>query len=138
MSSEDLHAPRSRLTSETLTHHYGIVSLKEELDAVDWYRQRAEDCDDDALKRILLHNMREEMEHSCMILEWLRRNVPEWAEQMDAYFYSKASITEVEEAETGESGGLPRDETDTAATPVESAVEAVHRFTVGSLKDRGE
>jgi len=138
MSSEELHAPRSRLTPETLTHHDGIVSLKEELDAVDWYRQRAEDCDDDALKNILLHNMHEEIEHSCMILEWLRRSVPDWAEQMDAYLYSKASITEIEEAETGKSGGKPRDETDTTGTSAETAVEPAHRFTVGSLKDHGD
>jgi uncharacterized protein len=137
MSSEDLHAPRSRLTAETLTHHHAIVSLKEEIDAVDWYRQRAEDCDDEALKSILLHNMREEIEHSCMILEWLRRSVPEWTEQMDAYLYSKASITEVEEAETGKSGSEPRDETGTTGTPTETAVESAHRFTVGSLKDHG-
>ena len=133
MSSEDLHAPKCRLTPQTLTHHHAIVSLKEELDAVDWYRQRAEDCDDNSLKSILLHNMREEIEHSCMILEWLRRSVPEWTEQMDVYVYSKAPITEVEEAETGETGGGPPEETTAAGTPAESA----HRFTVGSLKDDG-
>ena len=134
MSSEDLHAPRSRLTSDTLTHHHAIVSLKEELDAVDWYRQRAEDCIDDALKSILLHNMREEIEHSCMILEWLRRNVPDWTKQMDVYLYSKAPIAEVEDAETGETGGESRDETDTTGT----AAKTAPRFTVGSLKDNGE
>ena len=46
----------------------------EELEAVDWYRQRADDCDDEALRDILLHNMREEMEHASMVLEWIRRN----------------------------------------------------------------
>jgi hypothetical protein len=56
---------------------------------------------------------------------------------MDAYLYSKASITEVEEAETGKSGSKPRDETGTTGTPAETAVESAHRFTVGSLKDHG-
>jgi uncharacterized protein len=135
MSSEDLHAPRSRLTAETLTHHHAIVSLKEEIDAVDWYRQRAEDCDDETLKSVLLHNMREEIEHSCMILEWLRRSVPEWAEHLDAYLYSEAPITEVEEAETGKADGEPRNETDTSGTTAETAVEAAYRLTVGSLRD---
>jgi hypothetical protein len=43
MSSENLHAPRERLSQETLNLHFAIVSLMEELDAIDWYRQRADD-----------------------------------------------------------------------------------------------
>lgn len=66
MSSEGLHAPRDRLTKETPAHHQAITSVMEELEAVDWYRQRADDCDDKALKEILLHNMREEIEHAAM------------------------------------------------------------------------
>jgi uncharacterized protein len=38
MSSEDLHAPRERLTEQTLAAHHAIVSLMEELQAMDWYR----------------------------------------------------------------------------------------------------
>ena len=104
MSSEALHAPRDRLSRSTITHHQAIVSLVEELEAADWYRQRADDCEDPALKEILLHNMREEMEHACMILEWLRRNEPIWSEAMDTYLYTEAPITEVEEEETGGGG----------------------------------
>jgi hypothetical protein len=74
MASDTLHAPRERLTKETLSLHHAIVSLMEEMEAVDWYRQRADDCEDAALKDILLHNMREEMEHAAMVLEWIRRN----------------------------------------------------------------
>jgi hypothetical protein len=65
MSSEDLHAPRERLRPKTLAMHQAIVSLMEELEAADWYQQRADDCDDAALKAILLHNMREEIEHAA-------------------------------------------------------------------------
>ena len=88
MSSENLHAPRERLSRATLNHHQAIVSVMEEMDAVDWYRQRAEDTEDAALREVLLHNMREEVEHACMILEWLRRNDPEWSKQMDTYLYT--------------------------------------------------
>jgi uncharacterized protein len=73
MSSENLHAPRERLSQETLNLHFAIVSLMEELDAIDWYRQRADDAEDETLKQLLLHNMREEMEHASMLLEWIRR-----------------------------------------------------------------
>lgn len=80
-SSSSLHAPRERLSTETLHLHHAIVSVMEELEAVDWYRQRADDCDDPDLKEILLHNMREEMEHAAMVLEWMRRN----SEDFDGY-----------------------------------------------------
>jgi hypothetical protein len=92
MSSEGLHAPRERLTKETLSTHQAIVSLMEELEAVDWYRQRADDCDDKVLKDILLHNMREEMEHACMVLEWLRRNNKDMAAMMDEFLYREGEI----------------------------------------------
>ena len=92
MSSEGLHAPRERLSKETLSLHHAIVSLIEELEAVDWYRQRADDCDDKVLKGILLHNMREEMEHACMVLEWLRRNSTDFSGQMDAFLYREGEI----------------------------------------------
>ena len=51
MSSEGLHAPRERLSAKTISLHQAITSLIEELEAVDWYRQRADDCDDPELKR---------------------------------------------------------------------------------------
>lgn len=101
MSSENLHAPRERLKKETLTRHHAIVSLMEELEASDWYQQRADDCSDKSLREILLHNMREEIEHACMVIEWLRRNDREWARQLDTYLYSKAPITKVEEEAEG-------------------------------------
>lgn len=107
MSSETLHALRERLSRATLDHHQAVVSLTEELEAADWYRQRADDCDEAALKEILLHNMREEIEHACMLLEWLRRNVPDWAAEMDSYLYSTAPITNVEESVERAAGNRP-------------------------------
>ena len=92
MSSEGLHAPRERLGAETLSLHQAIASLIEELEAVDWYRQRADDCDDAVLKEILLHNMREEMEHACMVLEWIRRNNKDFAGMMKEFLYREGDI----------------------------------------------
>ena len=92
MSSEGLHAPRERLSKETLSMHHAIVSLMEEMEAVDWYRQRADDCEDDALREILLHNMREEMEHAAMVLEWLRRNSEDFAAQLKEFLFSEGEI----------------------------------------------
>ena len=97
MSSEGLHVPREKLQGKTLNLHYAITSLIEELEAVDWYRQRADDCDDKELKAILLHNAREEIEHASMALEWIRRADPEFNEQLKEYLFTKGSITEHEE-----------------------------------------
>ena len=93
MSSEGLHAPRERLSKETISMHQALTSLIEELEAVDWYRQRADDCDDKALKEILLHNMREEMEHACMALEWIRRNNEDFAKELKENLFKEGEIT---------------------------------------------
>ena len=92
MSSEDLHAPRERLSDQTMAAHQAIVSLMEELQAIDWYRQRADDCDDVQLKEVLVHNMNDEMEHAAMLIEWLRRNVGEFAAQLDKFLGVDGSI----------------------------------------------
>jgi hypothetical protein len=91
-SSMSLHAPRERLSKETIHLHHAIVSLMEELEAVDWYRQRADDCDDPALKEILLHNMREEMEHASMVLEWIRRNDKDFEKELKDYLFTEGDI----------------------------------------------
>ncbi|MFE8071063.1 ferritin [Marinobacteraceae bacterium S3BR75-40.1] len=92
MSSENLHAPRERLSKDTLHLHHAIVSLMEEMEAVDWYRQRADDCDDKALKEILLHNMREEMEHAAMVLEWIRRNNKDFDGFLREFLFTEGDI----------------------------------------------
>jgi len=97
MSSEGLHVPREKLSKHTLELHYAIASLMEEFEAVDWYRQRADDTQDEELKKILLHNAREEMEHACMVLEWIRRNDAEFDRQLREYLFKDGSITEHEE-----------------------------------------
>lgn len=92
MASDALHAPRERLTKKTLALHQAISSLIEELEAVDWYRQRADDCEDADLKAILLHNMREEMEHASMVLEWIRRNDKDFAKELDDNLFKDGPI----------------------------------------------
>ena len=93
MASDSLHAPRERLSKETLHMHHAIVSLMEEMEAVDWYRQRADDCEDEELKEILLHNMREEMEHACMVIEWLRRNNDDFAKELKDNLFKDGPIS---------------------------------------------
>ena len=102
MSSEALHVAREKLSRKTLDMHYAITSLMEEFEAVDWYRQRADDTEDTELKKILLHNAREELEHASMVLEWMRRNDDELNAQLREYLFKDGSIAGHEEEATTE------------------------------------
>ncbi|HMB16557.1 MAG TPA: encapsulin-associated ferritin-like protein [Pelovirga sp.] len=73
MANEGYHEPVAELSNETRDMHRAIVSLMEELEAVDWYNQRVDVCKDQTLKKILQHNADEEKEHAAMLLEWIRR-----------------------------------------------------------------
>jgi len=101
MSSEGLHVPREKLSKQTLHLHYAITSLMEELEAVDWYRQRADDTEDAELKAILLHNADEEIEHASMVLEWIRRTEPRFDRELKEYLFSAGSIAAHEEEAEG-------------------------------------
>ena len=101
MSSEGLHVPREKLRRKTLDLHYAIASLMEEFEAVDWYRQRADDIEDPELKAIVLHNAKEELEHASMVLEWIRRNVPKFAEALKTYLFTTGNVVEIEAAPNG-------------------------------------
>jgi ferritin-like protein len=108
MSHEGYHEPEEKLSSETKNLHRALVSLQEELEAIDWYQQRADACNDEALKAVLLHNRNEEVEHAMMVLEWIRRNDPKFDEFAREYLFTTADITNIEaETKAGEGGGAP-------------------------------
>lgn len=71
MASEGLHEDPSKLPPETVERHRALVSLREELEAIDWYDQRIAATSDDELRTILQHNRDEEKEHAAMVLAWL-------------------------------------------------------------------
>jgi hypothetical protein len=127
MSSENLHAPRERLSQQTLNLHFAIVSLMEELDAIDWYRQRADDAEDETLKELLLHNMREEMEHASMLLEWIRRRDTDFERFLKTYLFTEGSILQEEKAATAQGVGKSGSETSRRGPDL--------GFTIGSLRD---
>jgi ferritin-like protein len=105
MSSENLHEPVELLSENTKNLHRAIVSLREELEAVDWYQQRAEACTDAELRAVLLHNKDEEIEHAMMTLEWLRRKDQVFAGNIATYLNAPGPIVGVEAAATGDGGG---------------------------------
>jgi uncharacterized protein len=96
-ASTSLHEPAEYLTARTIDLHRAVVSLIEELEAVDWYNQRAEAAKDPQLQAVIKHNRDEEIEHASMTLEWIRRNVPKFDEALKLYLFTSGEITAIEE-----------------------------------------
>jgi ferritin-like protein len=92
MSHEELHEAASDLTESTRDMHRAIVSLIEELEAVDWYQQRVDACRNPELKAILSHNRDEEKEHAAMVLEWIRRNDEAFSKELKDYLFTSTPI----------------------------------------------
>ena len=93
MANEGYHEPIDELTDETRDMHRAIVSLMEELEAIDWYNQRVDACADDELAEILAHNRDEEKEHAAMVLEWIRRRDPAFDRELREYLFTDDDIT---------------------------------------------
>ena len=91
----------SGLSQEAQEVHRALASLIEELEAVDWYNQRADVAQDQELKAILLHNRNEEIEHASMALEWLRRLMPKFDTELKTYLFTTGPITAIEGGEEG-------------------------------------
>ncbi len=101
MASEGFHEPIELLSPGTIDRHRAIISLMEELEAIDWYDQRVDATDDETLAAVLAHNRDEEKEHAAMTLEWLRRRDPVLDEQLRTYLFTEGSILEAEEEAMG-------------------------------------
>ena len=92
MANEGYHEDLSELSDETRDMHRAIVSLMEELEAVDWYNQRVDACKDDELRAVLAHNRDEEKEHAAMVLEWIRRSDPSFSKELKEYLFTDRSL----------------------------------------------
>lgn len=102
----DYHEPPQEMSDLVRDRTRALRSLREEVEAVDWYGQRVDLAADRHLARILRHNMEEEMEHAAMNLEWLRRNMEGWDEALRTYLFTQKDLLEVEdEAEEDEDAG---------------------------------
>ncbi len=118
MASEGYHEPVDALDSDVIERHRAIVSIMEELEAVDWYSQRVSATGNAELAAILAHNRDEEKEHAAMVIEWLRRHDPVLDRHLRTYLFTEAPVTEIE----------------AAAEEDASDAEADHSLGIGSLK----
>jgi hypothetical protein len=76
MASEGLHEDAGALRPETIDRHRAWISVREEIEALDWYDQRIDATQDQELRAILTHNRDEEKEHAVMLLAWLATRDP--------------------------------------------------------------
>lgn len=121
MASEGYHEPIEVLPEDLIDRHRAIVSIMEELEAVDWYDQRVAATGNAELAAILAHNRDEEKEHAAMVIEWLRRNDGRFDEELRTYLFTDVPVTDVEDAamgraeaagDTGHAGDAGRDTDD--------------------------
>lgn len=102
----DYHEPPQELSSEARDLVRALNSLREEIEAIDWYHQRVEVSDNESLRNVLAHNRDEEIEHACMTIEWLRRNMDGWDENLRQILFTEEEFTEHEpEADAGSEEG---------------------------------
>ena len=125
MASEGYHESESVLKPATRDMHRAIVSLMEELEAIDWYQQRVDAAHDDELREILRHNRDEEQEHAAMVLEWIRRRDPSFESKLKEYLFTDGPIVGREAEVTGKNG---------AATPSRPGKTAP-AVALGSLRN---
>ncbi len=92
MANVVYHEPFEELSDRTRDMHRAIISLMEELEAVDWYQQRVDACKDPELKSILEHNRDEEKEHAAMVLEWIRRQDPTFDHELRETLFKDGPI----------------------------------------------
>jgi len=101
MAGGPLHESPEDLSAETREMHRALLSLIEELEAVDWYGQRVDAAQDDELKSVLAHNRDEEKEHACMTLEWIRRRDPAFDRYLRRFLFGSDRIVASEHGSNG-------------------------------------
>ncbi|HEX3902947.1 MAG TPA: ferritin-like domain-containing protein [Polyangia bacterium] len=134
MSHEGYHEPADLLPESTKDFHRAIESLIEELEAVDWYQQRADATKEESLRAVLLHNRNEEVEHAMMTLEWLRRRDAKIDETARMFLFAEGEITQIEAAKkaaTAASGAA----SDGGSSP-SSSPSSPSSLGIGSLRSR--
>lgn len=116
--SASFHEAEEKLTPLTRDMHRAIVSLMEELEAIDWYQQRVDAAQDDELREILRHNRDEEQEHAAMVLEWIRRHDASFDSKLKEYLFTDGPIVGREAQVTGKNGAATPSRPGTAAPAV--------------------
>ena len=127
-NSASLHEDAATIGPAVVDRHRAVVSIEEELEAIDWYDQRIAATSDAQLAAVLAHNRDEEKEHAAMTLEWLRRHDPGLDAALRTYLFREGDLLAVEQA--AEAADAP--------PTTGSAVTSGGRLSIGSLREGKE
>jgi ferritin-like protein len=125
-ASGAFHEAEDKLPARTRDLHRALVSLQEELEAIDWYQQRVDATTNPELAEVLKHNRDEEKEHAAMVLEWIRRQDPKFDAVLREYLFQSGPIVGREAEAMGRNGAA-------SEAPPGNTVGTL-RNTVGSLR----
>ena len=126
--STTFHESEERLSPRTRDMHRALVSLMEELEAIDWYDQRIQATDDASLAAVLTNSRDDEKEHASMTLEWLRRRDAPLDAQLRRFLFTTGPLHLPNELTPD-----PADEPSPADVTTAPDDGSLH---IGSLKDR--
>jgi hypothetical protein len=79
-----------KIKEDVLDLHRAIDSLVEELEAIDFYNQRASETKDKELKAILVFNRDDEKEHASLLIEYIRKHDSKFGEMMKKFLFKKS------------------------------------------------
>jgi len=92
MAEHGFHEPAGELSPEQRDMHRAMVALTITLEAIDRYNQQIELCGDESLKELLTHNREEKLEHTAMLIEYLRRRIPTFHDELKEFLYKEGPI----------------------------------------------
>jgi hypothetical protein len=86
---------KGNVSKKVLDFNRARQSLIEELQAIMWYDERADATSDKALKETLVHNRDDEKEHASLLIEWLRRNDPNFNKKLKEILFKNKEMSEL-------------------------------------------
>ncbi|MCX6088399.1 MAG: ferritin [Caldiserica bacterium] len=89
----NLYEKEENVGEKGMDLHRALTSLMEELEAVDYYNQRANATRDENLKSILIHNRDEEKEHAAMLIEYIRRVDDKFDKELKEILFKEGDVT---------------------------------------------
>lgn len=97
MSTDQYHEPPAELSEEVRTRVRILTSLKEEVEAINWYEQRISVEKDKDAKAIMENAQHEEFKHFGMDLEFLLRKMEKWRTTLKEILFKSGDIVKLGE-----------------------------------------
>ncbi len=92
MNYQALSEHTDHLSEEARSVNRAIISLMEQLYAINWYNTHIESCTNDELSHILDYNRRSAKAHVAKLIEWLRRHDGDFDRELKSYLFSDRTL----------------------------------------------